>query len=195
MDKVSKNVPRGTFLQFEEYFDFLKSWNEKINLSSRTGDITEVFEESALEAVKISQEVEGKKIVDIGSGGGFPGLFLAILGHDITMVEVNIKKCVFLQHVVHKLELKNAKVVNADIKKHSGDYDMITSKAVTSVAELLDMSKHLISERVQVYLPKSQEQLGELEGAEEDWSFELRKLQIDDTNIDVILILSNLSPR
>ena len=98
MDNLKQIVPHGTVEAFHKYLDILKVWNEKINLTSRASNLELVFLETVREAVQISSELQNKKIVDIGSGGGFPGLFLGVLGHDITLVEINYKKTVFLQH-------------------------------------------------------------------------------------------------
>jgi len=199
MVESKQNVPRGTFditpnveQKFAEYLDLIKKWNRKINLSSRSQDIESVFDESATEVLVISGNMKGKKILDVGSGGGFPGMFLGILGHEISLLEINTKKCVFLQEVVNKLRLGNVKIINADVKKHQGNYDVIISKAVTSVSNLVEMTAHLISANTEIYLPKSVDQLSELDELEKRWSFELRKEEIKDINRDVILILSSL---
>lgn len=112
--------PRNELLaKFATYFQLLKEWNEKINLTSIV-DEEEVYEkhfcDSLLPAKTLS--FHGKTVLDIGSGGGFPGLVLALAFPDcqVTVLDATAKKFIFLKAVVKALELTNVTFVNARIE-------------------------------------------------------------------------------
>ena len=91
-----------------------------------------------------------RTVADIGSGGGFPGLPLAIYFTDwqITLVESIGKKCRFLEKAAKELELSNVRVVNARAEKiPPADFDFITARGVGSVKELLKYTAHLVHDK------------------------------------------------
>jgi 16S rRNA (guanine527-N7)-methyltransferase len=88
-----------------------------------------------------------KKIVDIGSGGGFPGLVLAIYYPDVelTLVDSVGKKCKFMEDCVIKLGLKNVKVINSRAEQLVGvKADLVTARGVGTVKEVLKFSENLV---------------------------------------------------
>ena len=90
-------------------------------------------------------------LLDIGSGGGFPGLPLAVANPKIkaTLVERNHKKCSFLRHVVMTLNLKNVDVINADIRhirEALHPYDVITARAVGKPDQVWTWCRDLLSQ-------------------------------------------------
>lgn len=84
-------------------------------------------------------------MVDIGSGGGFPGIVVGIFNPNIkiTLVESIAKKCKFLEQAVDELELKNIKVLNSRAENVKGKFDLITARGVAKVKEILEWTKHL----------------------------------------------------
>jgi 16S rRNA (guanine527-N7)-methyltransferase len=86
-----------------------------------------------------------KTIADIGSGGGFPGIVLAVLypEAEITLVESIGKKCRFLEQAVSQLGLSNVNVKNIRAESLKGKYDLITARGVAKVKEIIKWTKHL----------------------------------------------------
>ncbi|MDQ5950113.1 MAG: rRNA (guanine527-N7)-methyltransferase [Patescibacteria group bacterium] len=144
-----KLTPEQTEL-FEIYTKELLIWNENINLTAiRTEEeiLLKHFADSLTLLPFIPETT--KKLVDIGSGAGFPGIPLAIMRSDIevTLVESVGKKCKFLEHIKETLSLSNLEIVNARAEEvgmhtdYKGTYDVATARAVT---RLLDLTKYAL---------------------------------------------------
>lgn len=123
-----------------EYLAELDIWRRKVNL---TGSLTaEDLVAHALESVLgASLIVHSARVVDIGSGAGFPGLPLAIAREDldVTLVEPRAKRCTFLRHVVRTLELGKVRVIEARIEDVGGQtFDVATTRAVGGFSAWLD---------------------------------------------------------
>ena len=144
-----KLTPEQTEL-FEIYTKELLIWNENINLTAiRTEEeiLLKHFADSLTLLPFIPETA--KKLVDIGSGAGFPGIPLAIMrpNIEVTLVESVGKKCKFLEHIKETLSLSNLEIVNARAEEvgmhtdYKGTYDVATARAVT---RLLDLTKYAL---------------------------------------------------
>jgi 16S rRNA (guanine(527)-N(7))-methyltransferase RsmG len=121
------------------YLAELDVWRRRINL---TGNLSaEELASHALESVLGAGLIaHGERVVDIGSGAGFPGLPLAIARPDlsVTLVEPRGKRCAFLRHVARSLSLENLRVIEGRIEKVGGQtFDVATSRAVGGLPALL----------------------------------------------------------
>ena len=135
--------------QFFEYMNLLIEWNEKINLTAIT-DPEEIILKHFIDSITILKDIpDNSKIVDVGTGAGFPGIPLSIMNPTlkITLVDSLNKRLIFLQEVVNKLQLKNIEIVHARAeefgqnKKYRENFDIATSRAVANLATL---SEYLI---------------------------------------------------
>lgn len=154
--KCKKNQGFGVFgffmeqlEQFFEYMELLIEWNEKMNLTAIT-DPEEIILKHFIDSITILNEIpNNSKIVDVGTGAGFPGIPLSIMNPTlkITLVDSLNKRLIFLQEVVNKLQLKNIEIVHARAeefgqnKKYRESFDVATSRAV---ANLSTLSEYLI---------------------------------------------------
>lgn len=114
--------------------ELYKDWNQKINVVSRK-DIDELYLRHVLHSMGIAmiqQFKAGSKVMDVGTGGGFPGVPLAILFPDVqfTLVDSIGKKIKVVDEVVEGLGLKNVKTINARVEEVPGQFDFIVSRAV-----------------------------------------------------------------
>jgi len=114
-----------------------RDWNSKINLVSRK-DIDELYLRHVLHSLaiaKIQAFNEGAEILDVGTGGGFPGIPLAILfpHANFTLVDAIGKKIKVVDEVVEGLGLENVSTVHARVEELSGSYDFIVSRAVAAM--------------------------------------------------------------
>jgi len=132
------NLTKEQLDKFNLYRDLLLEWNEKFNLTAIT-DLEEIEEKHFIDSLLPTNFYTFKKgkLLDIGSGAGFPGIPLAIYLPDlkVTLLESNGKKVSFLNEVVEKLELKNVNVINGraeDLKLRSS-FDYVTGRAVKSL--------------------------------------------------------------
>lgn len=124
---------------FKRYFELLLEWNEKMNLTGIT-DTEGVWTKHFLDSLTVLEGIpEGaKRVIDIGSGAGFPGLPLAIVRPDldVTLVDATNKKVLFLEHVIKELGLKNVTALHARAeelskeKMHKERYDVALARAV-----------------------------------------------------------------
>lgn len=130
---------------FYKYMNLLIEWNEKMNLTAIT-EPNEVILKHFLDSLTISNLIEeGNKVIDVGTGAGFPGIPLSIVNNEnITLLDSLNKRITFLEEVIKKLELKNIKAVHARVeefaknKKEREMYDIATSRAVAPLNVLLE---------------------------------------------------------
>ncbi|MCB7481457.1 16S rRNA (guanine(527)-N(7))-methyltransferase RsmG [Christiangramia sediminis] len=137
MELVKKYFPELTedqISKFEKLGDLYKDWNLKINVVSRK-DIDELYLRHVLHSLgiaKIQNFKAGSKILDVGTGGGFPGIPLAILHPESTfhLVDSIGKKIKVVDEVSEGLGLKNVTSFNQRVEDLEGNYDFIVSRAV-----------------------------------------------------------------
>lgn len=147
-------ITDGQFQLLNLYHDLLKEWNAKINLVSRK-DEGNIWPNHILHSVSLLFGLKlpnGVVIADIGTGGGLPGVPLAIMlpGVEVVMIESIKKKCVAVNDILVRLRISNAHVVNGraeDIAK-SSDYgnrfDLVVARAVGTLKELTLLSLKLV---------------------------------------------------
>ena len=141
------NVSRETLAQFEAYLVLLKKWQRRINLVADS-TMANAWQRHILDSAQLVRfyPPNTKKILDIGSGAGFPGLVLAIMGGvEVDLVESDQRKAVFLSTVIRSLGLP-AKVHNKRIETLSNlAPDVITSRALAPVSKLMKLIENQIS--------------------------------------------------
>ncbi len=152
--------------QFGIYLKELNEWNKKINLTSITGDENVVVKHfvDSLGMVKVfvkyNVNPDGLKVVDIGTGAGFPGIPIKIVYPDIelTLIESIHKKTFFLKHIITKLNLTNCQILNsrAEIlskeEMYKEKYDIATARAVVKTSEVIKLCLPLIKSKGKVVL-------------------------------------------
>ena len=132
--------------QFIKYMRLLQEWNEKINLTAIT-EPKEVIIKHFIDSLSIWGEIkDNSKIIDVGTGAGFPGIPLKIYNNtlNVTLLDSLNKRTVFLKEVIEKLNLKNIEVIHgraedyAKIDKYRENYDYAISRAVAPLNILLE---------------------------------------------------------
>ncbi|KQW98470.1 16S rRNA (guanine(527)-N(7))-methyltransferase RsmG [Flavobacterium sp. Root420] len=154
MDEILKYFPNLTELQIEQFqkLDFLyHDWNEKINVISRK-DIDALYTKHILHSLGIAKIMKfepGATVLDVGTGGGFPGIPLAILFPETRfyLIDVIAKKIKVVQGVVDALELKNVKAEQKRAELVKGDFDFIVSRAVTNMPDFVSWIKDKIKKQ------------------------------------------------
>ena len=132
---------------FEKYYNILIEYNKKFNLTAIT-EREEVIIKHFIDSLLGVDNVVGNKLIDIGSGGGFPAIPIKIFKPDVmlTMLDSTGKKCEFLNAVCHELNLKDASAVCARAEELSKDssyresFDICTARAVARLNTLCEYS-------------------------------------------------------
>ena len=122
------------------------AFNKKHNIFVREST-KEVYEKDVYDCLPVLQKINNSdKILDLGSGGGFPGIIIAIAkpACEIHLLEKSKKKCYFLNKIINHLELKNTKVLNTVINKKNnlGSYTFITARAFSSTSNILELTQN-----------------------------------------------------
>ena len=152
MELIKKYFPNLTeeqISQFAAMQELYKDWNLKINVVSRK-DIEELYLRHVLHSLgiaKIQEFKPGANILDVGTGGGFPGIPLAILFPETNfhLVDSIGKKIKVVDEVVEGLQLKNVKTINARVEEIKGNYDFILSRAVAAMPTFVHWVKGKIA--------------------------------------------------
>ena len=148
MDEILKYFPNLTDIQKGQFekLDFLyHDWNEKINVISRK-DIDALYTKHILHSLGIAKIIQfepGTYVLDVGTGGGFPGIPLAILFPETRfyLIDVIAKKIKVVQAVAEELELKNVRAEQMRAENVKGDFDFIVSRAVTNMPDFVSWVK------------------------------------------------------
>jgi 16S rRNA (guanine527-N7)-methyltransferase len=203
-------VSRETYDKLSLYVSLLTKWQEHINLVS-PGSLKDVWRRHMFDSAQLLSHVSGKqtRLVDLGSGAGFPGLVLSILGvADVVLVESNQKKCSFLKEVARQTA-SHAAVFVGRVEEYpefnSANY--ITSRALASLDVLLLMSHPLLANGGRCLFLKGKSYEQELTQSRKRWNMdvtihpsnakelETRGVVYRQPSYGVLLEIRNLSPR
>lgn len=126
--------------QFQQLGALYTDWNAKINVISRK-DIDNLYEHHVLHSLAIAKVISfkpGTKILDIGTGGGFPGIPLAILFPDVSfkLIDATGKKLKVVEAIAQAIGLKNIRTEHLRGEDEKGKYDFVVSRAVMSLPDL-----------------------------------------------------------
>ncbi len=152
MDIIRKYFPNLTASQIEQYSQLsplYNLWNARINVISRK-DIDLLYERHILHSLSIAKVISFKKdtrIVDIGTGGGFPGIPLAIMFPETKfhLVDSIAKKIKVVAAVSQELNLTNVSFEQARAEELKGKYDFVISRAVTTIPQFYHWVSGLIA--------------------------------------------------
>ena len=135
--------------QFDQLGSLYSEWNEKINVISRK-DIEELYERHVLHSLAIAKFIsfkEGTRVLDVGTGGGFPGIPLAIMFPEVHfhLVDSIGKKIKVVEEVASAVGLKNLSAEHNRMEKVKGPFDFVVSRAVAPTRQLYLWTHRLIA--------------------------------------------------
>ena len=160
MDIILKYFPDLTDTQKEQFaalYDLYTDWNSKINVISRK-DITNLYEHHVLHSLGIAKVIQfkpGTSVMDLGTGGGFPGIPLAILFPDTKfhLVDSIGKKVRVATEIANAIGLKNVTTRHCRAEEEKQLFDFVVSRAVTPLTDLLKIIRKNISSEQHNALP------------------------------------------
>jgi len=151
IQKYFPNLTDTQLKQFEALQGLYEDWNSQINVISRK-DIEALYLRHVLHSLSIAKLVQfkaGAKILDIGTGGGFPGVPLAILFPEVKfhLVDSINKKLKVVNGVAESLGLENIYTTHARAESIKGQYDFIISRAVTTMPDFVGWIKNRVAKK------------------------------------------------
>lgn len=172
------DVSRETFARLEKYVGLVERWNPKINLVSRNS-LKEIWTRHIQDSVQVFHCARpATHWVDLGSGGGFPGMVCAILAvysapnMRFTLVESDHRKSAFLRNVARECGV-NCKVISRRIEDIEPLHaDILSARALADLSSLLSFCDRHLSARGVALLPKGATWKKELDDARRRWKFE-----------------------
>jgi 16S rRNA (guanine527-N7)-methyltransferase len=170
-------LDESRLISISKYIDLLRKWNARINLTAVRAPeemVQRHFGESFFAANHVLAERSVEKVIDLGSGAGFPGVPFAMLAPEahVTLIESNQKKATFLRELLFQLNLKNAQVFAGRGEKYGQTADVVTMRAVESFGLALPLALKLTEPkgRIALMIGSSQIHATISLGMQIDWS-------------------------
>ncbi|MBH90108.1 MAG: 16S rRNA (guanine(527)-N(7))-methyltransferase RsmG [Magnetovibrio sp.] len=181
------------------YSELLEKWQKKINLVS-SSSIVELWKRHMLDSAQLLPLLprQGCSILDFGSGAGFPGLVLALMGElQVTLVESDQRKCVFLSEVIRKTRVvASVRVQNCRIENlPSGKVDVVVSRGLAPLEKLLVLAERFLrSDSICLFL-KGKKVDEELKEIQKNWYMKATKFQSRSDPCGIILKIEHVMRR
>lgn len=182
------------------FVEMLVKWNRAINLVS-SATMSDVWVRHIKDSAQLwaLADAPWRTWVDIGSGGGLPGIVVSIIAkeltpdHKITLIESDQRKSAFLRSVVRELGL-SATVVTARAERvESQDADVLSARALASLSDLLHFANLHLAASGQAIFPKGRSVDAELADARRDWSFDYESHPSSSDPAATVLVVRNVS--
>lgn len=193
------DVSRETLEKLEKYVALVEKWNPSINLVSKSS-IDDIWTRHIADSAQVYQYGRGvEHWVDLGSGGGFPGIVVAILGSaepkpfKITLVESDQRKCAFLRAAARESKVDISVISDRIEKIPCLQADILSARALASLDDLLGFaSMHLKADGNAVF-PKGASYQKEIQEARKKWNFKLEEFPSSSDTDAVILRVGAIS--
>lgn len=176
-----------------EYISLLKKWNSTYNLTALR-DENKMLSHHLLDSLTLLPYVaDAQTLIDVGSGGGMPGIPTAICRPDlqITLLDANTKKTTFLQQAVIELGLQNVTVASGRVEAmHDKKVDVVTSRAFAELHDFIALTKHLLNENGYWAAMKGVYPYEELENVPKNIEvYQIDKLNVPNLNAERHMVL------
>ena len=201
---ADNNIESRAIDNFQTYYEMLVDWNERVNLTAITEE-DDVAIKHFLDSLNAAKGMvkDGMKVIDVGTGAGFPGLPLKIYRSDleVTLMDSLNKRINFLNEVIDVLALDGVETVHARAeelgrdKKHREKYDICVSRAVANLASLTELCMPFVKEGgyfISLKGPKAEEEVADAKKAIELLGgkfIEIKNYAIDETDLDHNLVI------
>jgi 16S rRNA (guanine527-N7)-methyltransferase len=181
LDELGQSFPDGTAARLGALLDALERWNRKLNLTA-IRDADEMIRSHLLDSLVTAPLLEGKTVLDVGTGAGFPGLPLALVQPErqFTLLDSNNKKIMFVQHAAGLLGLDNVTVVKARGEDYAPGhgFDTVIARALAALPRLVEIAGHHVREDGVFVALKGRYPTDELEQLELPWRHAVTELDV-----------------
>ena len=184
LNGLGQSFPEGTAEKLGILIDELERWNRKVNLTA-IRDRGEMITGHLLDSLVAAPLLEGKTVLDVGTGPGFPGLPLAVVHPErqFTLLDSNNKKIMFAQHAAGLLGLDNVSAVKARGEDYAPGhgFDTVIARALAALPRLVEIAGHHVGEDGVFVALKGRyptEELEELEKLELPWRHAVTELNV-----------------
>jgi 16S rRNA (guanine527-N7)-methyltransferase len=190
---------KNTLNKLKLYEESLKEWQQKFNLVSNSS-LDHSWERHFEDSIQLFSLIpsSSKTLFDFGSGAGFPGMVLAVMAQEalpnlkVNLVESIKKKTLYLKHVSEILNVSvniiNDRIENIPAQKS----DVITSRALSSLSELLNYSEKFLHKNTICIFPKGKKHMEEIADAQKKWKFDFQIHKSVSSDEGAILVLTNI---
>lgn len=165
IDQLNLTIPKGAQEKIITYVNLLNKWNKIHNLTA-VRDLRSIFIRHIFDSLAVTSFIQGEKILDFGTGAGFPGipLALALPEWQFVLLDSASKKTTFLNHVVLALGIKNVEIVTSRIEEYRSTpcFSTIITRATTKVDVILEKTEHLSDTYGQILVMKGKHPVDEL---------------------------------
>lgn len=175
-----------------DFVSLIQKWNKAYNLTA-VRCVNEMLHLHILDSLAILPFVTGRKIIDVGTGAGLPGIPLAVLMPNVqfTLVDGNSKKTRFVQQAVLELGLSNVEVVHSRIESlgRRAEYDTVLSRAFSALENIINLTEYLLRSGGVLIAMKGQEPTSELEKI--DWAYSVDSICVPGVEADRCVVRIN----
>jgi 16S rRNA (guanine527-N7)-methyltransferase len=145
--KLGLDLPQEIEQQLLDYLALLQKWNKAYNLTA-IRQPSEMVVKHLLDSLSILSFIaQGKRVIDVGTGAGLPGMVIAIAQPEcsVTLLDSNGKKIRFLRQVAAELKLENVEMLHSRVEDCTAQFDIVTSRAFASLADMVQGSGQLLA--------------------------------------------------
>lgn len=177
-------LPAGADDKFALLLDELERWGRRINLTA-IRDREQMVAVHLQDSLSVRPHLEGRRIIDVGTGAGFPGLPLAIVEpeREFVLLDSNSRKMSFVSHMIGELGLGNARAIRSRCEDYAPArrFDTVLARALAPIPRLIEMAGHLVAEDGVLLAQKGKRPTDELRGLEdlpERWEYRVTGLTV-----------------
>lgn len=180
---LRQDLPNGAAAKLAWLLTELERWNRRVNLTA-IRDPEAMVSGHILDSLAVRPLLEGRRVLDVGTGAGFPGLPLAIAEPAIgfELLDSNGKKISFVRHVIGEIGLSNAAAIKARGEDYAPDerFDTVIARALASIPRLLKLAGHLLREEGVLLALKGKHPAAELESIKKlsGWNYVVTEVTV-----------------